>query len=79
MQAAGAAALIASTLLFAGPSLATLNRFEEAAGGEFGVGTALQYGSAEAIGEKFDGQVHKTRALTAVIPQVLCNATIFVV
>lgn len=34
-----------------------LNKFEEAAGGEFGVGTALQYGSAEAIGEKFDGQV----------------------
>lgn len=56
LKTAGAAAVLASTLLSASPGLAVLNKFEEAAGGEFGVGTALQYGSAEAIGEKFDGQ-----------------------
>jgi hypothetical protein len=48
--------VIGTTLLSSGAGLAALNKFEEAAGGEFGVGTALQYGSAEAIGEKFDGQ-----------------------
>ena len=49
--------MVSTTLLSSGAGLAALNKFEEAAGGEFGVGTALQYGSAEAIGEKFDGQV----------------------
>lgn len=49
--------MIGTTLLSSGAGLAALNKFEEAAGGEFGVGTALQYGSAEATGEKFDGQV----------------------
>jgi hypothetical protein len=56
-QTAAAAAVIGTTLLSSGAGLAALNKFEEAAGGEFGVGTALQMGSAEAIGEKFDGQV----------------------
>lgn len=59
LQAAGAAVLLSSALT-AQPGLASLNQFEEAAGGEFGTGTALQYGSADAIGEKFDGQVRNS-------------------
>lgn len=50
------AALLLSGALFAAPAFANLNKYEEAAGGEFGSGTAMQYGSAEAEGRSFDGQ-----------------------
>lgn len=56
VQRAGAALLL-SGALFASPALADLNKYEQAAGGEFGSGTALQYGSAEAEGRSFDGEV----------------------
>ena len=55
---AGAAAALLSLGAFAcGPALADLNKFEAAAGGEFGVGTAMQYGDAELRGKDFSGQV----------------------
>ena len=54
----GAAAAFLSLSLFAcQPASADLNRFEAAAGGEFGVGTAAQYGEAELRGKDFSGQV----------------------
>lgn len=55
---AGAAATVLSFGAFAfQPALADLNRFEAAAGGEFNVGTAAQYGEAELRGKDFSGQV----------------------
>ena len=55
----GTAAALVSLSLFSGaPALADLNKFEAAAGGEFGVGTAAQYGEAELRGKDFSGQVH---------------------
>ncbi|KAL3159714.1 hypothetical protein ABBQ38_010120 [Trebouxia sp. C0009 RCD-2024] len=54
---AGAAATVLSFGAFAfQPALADLNRFEAAAGGEFNVGTAAQYGEAELRGKDFSGQ-----------------------
>lgn len=53
----GTAAALVSLSLFSGaPALADLNKFEAAAGGEFGVGTAAQYGEAELRGKDFSGQ-----------------------
>ncbi|KAL0036554.1 hypothetical protein WJX77_012659 [Trebouxia sp. C0004] len=53
----GAAAAFLSLGLFAcQPASADLNRFEAAAGGEFGVGTAAQFGEAELRGKDFSGQ-----------------------
>lgn len=55
---AGATAALLSFGAFAcQPALADLNKFEAAAGGEFGVGTAAQYGEAELRGKDFSGQV----------------------
>ena len=55
---AGAAATLVSFGAFAfQPALADLNKFEAAAGGEFNVGTAAQYGEAELRGKDFSGQV----------------------
>lgn len=55
---AGAAATLLSFSAFAcQPALADLNKFEAAAGGEFGVGTAAQFGEAELRGKDFSGQV----------------------
>lgn len=55
---AGAAATLLSFSAFAcPPALADLNKFEAAAGGEFNVGTAAQYGEAELRGKDFSGQV----------------------
>ena len=55
---AGAAATLLSFSAFAcQPALADLNKFEAAAGGEFNVGTAAQYGEAELRGKDFSGQV----------------------
>ena len=44
------AALLSLGLCTGQPALADLNKFEAAAGGEFGVGTALQFGEAELRG-----------------------------
>ena len=58
---AGAAATLLSFNAFAfQPALADLNKFEAAAGGEFNVGTAAQYGEAELRGKDFSGQVLRT-------------------
>lgn len=54
--AAGAGALAAALLLVSGPAVAELNKFEYNAGGEFGNGTALQYGEADVHGRDFSKQ-----------------------
>ena len=56
LRGAGAA-LLSLSLFSCQPVLADLNRFEAAAGGEFGVGTAAQFGEAELRGKDFSGQV----------------------
>lgn len=56
LQAAGAGALAAALLLAASPATAELNKYEAAAGGEFGIGTALQYGEADVKGQDFSNQ-----------------------
>lgn len=55
-QAAGAGAALSAALLFAPPAMAELNRFEFEAGGEFGSGTAAQYGEADLKGRDFSNQ-----------------------
>lgn len=55
-KAALAAGLAASLTMAPGPALADLNKFEYNAGGEFGVGTALQYGEADLKGRDFHNQ-----------------------
>ena len=52
-----AATLLSFSAVACQPALADLNRFEAAAGGEFGVGTAAQFGEAELRGKDFSGQV----------------------
>ncbi len=52
-----AAAFLSFSLFTCQPASADLNRFEAAAGGEFGVGTAAQFGEAELRGKDFSGQV----------------------
>ena len=52
-----AAAFLSLSLVTCQPASADLNRFEAAAGGEFGVGTAAQFGEAELRGKDFSGQV----------------------
>ncbi|KAL4429364.1 hypothetical protein ABPG77_005138 [Micractinium sp. CCAP 211/92] len=54
--AAGAGALAAAILLVSGPAGAELNKYEYNAGGEFGVGTAQQYGEADVKGRDFSKQ-----------------------
>jgi len=50
------AALLGTTLLFCPPAFAELNKYEAAAGGEFGIGTAQQYGEADLKGRNFANQ-----------------------
>lgn len=52
-----AAGLISLGMVLTQPSFADLNKYEAAAGGEFNVGTAMQYGEAELRGKDFSGQV----------------------
>ncbi len=52
-----AVALGTGLLLCSHPASADLNRLEAAAGGEFGNGTALQYGEADIAGRDFHGEV----------------------
>lgn len=51
-----AAAILSLSLVTCQPASADLNKFEAAAGGEFGVGTAAQFGEAELRGKDFSGQ-----------------------
>eukprot|EP00775_Hariotina_reticulata_P002245 gene2245-2557_t len=55
-QLAGAAAAAAVLLGISGPAFAGLNEYEAAAGGEFGRGSAMQYGEADIQGQDFHGQ-----------------------
>lgn len=57
IKKAGAAALLGAALFLASPALAELNKYEAAAGGEFGNGSAQQYGEADLKGRDFHGQV----------------------
>ncbi|KIY91442.1 Thylakoid lumenal protein [Monoraphidium neglectum] len=57
LQRAGLAALASVLVAVAPPSaMADLNRFEADAGGEFGRGSAGQYGEADLQGKDFSGQ-----------------------
>ena len=60
-----AATTIALTLMVASPALAELNRFEAAAGGEFGIGSAQQFGEADVAGQDFSGQDLRRANFTA--------------
>ncbi|WIA17056.1 hypothetical protein OEZ85_013961 [Tetradesmus obliquus] len=51
-----AAAVLASALLMCPAALADLNVYEAAAGGEFGIGSAQQYGEADIQGKDFSNQ-----------------------
>lgn len=64
---AGAAALLSAALLAtsAAPALAELNKFEEEMGGEFGRGSALQFGEADIKGKNFAGQDLRRSNFTA--------------
>jgi uncharacterized protein YjbI with pentapeptide repeats len=50
------AAVGAAIILTAMPACAELNKFEYSAGGEFGMGTAQQYGEADVKDRDFSGQ-----------------------
>lgn len=52
----GAAAALSAALLLAPPAFADLNKYEQELGGEFGNGTAQQYGEADIKGRDFSGQ-----------------------
>ena len=45
--------------------MAELNKLEALAGGEFGNGTAQQYGEATLVGHDFHGEVRRTRRVPA--------------
>lgn len=60
-----AAAVLASALLMCPPALADLNVYEAAAGGEFGIGSAQQYGEADIQGKDFSNQARTLTAITA--------------
>lgn len=47
---------VATTAVLSQPVLADLNKYEAAAGGEFGIGTAQQYGEADLQGRDFSNQ-----------------------
>lgn len=61
----GAAALLASSLLLSPPAVAELNVYEAEAGGEFGIGTAQQYGEADIKGRDFSNQDLRRSNFTA--------------
>ncbi len=54
---AGAAAVLSAAMCLTPPAMADLNKYEAAAGGEFGNGTAQQYGEADLRGRDFHGEV----------------------
>ena len=62
-KSVGAAVALGAAVCVSGPSLAELNKYEALAGGEFGNGTAQQYGEATLPGHDFHGEVsHLTPA-----------------
>ena len=54
---AGTAAILSAAMCLTPPAMADLNKYEAAAGGEFGNGTAQQYGEADLRGRDFHGEV----------------------
>lgn len=63
-RAAGAASVL-SGLLISSPAWADLNEYEANAGGEFGRGTALQFGEADIKGKDFSNQDLRRSNFTA--------------
>lgn len=61
----GAAALLSAVLLTAQPASADLNKFESESGGEFGRGTAQQFGEADIKGKNFAGEDLRRSNFTA--------------
>lgn len=73
-----AAAIVVGTgLLMAAPAWADLNKFEAAVGGEFGNGTALQYGEATIVGKDFHGEVsgQELAASAVALPDALMSGS----
>jgi len=58
-------AILASCALSAGPAVAELNKFEQEVGGEFGLGSAQQYGEADLKGRDFSKQDLRRSNFTA--------------
>lgn len=58
-RAAGAALLASALLAVSPPAFADLNVYEAEAGGEFGRGSAMQYGEADIQGKDFSAQVYR--------------------
>lgn len=50
-------ATLGAVVLLASPALAELNKFEAGAGGEFGMGSAQQYGEADVKDRDFSNMV----------------------
>lgn len=63
--AGAAAAAAAAILLASGPASAELNRLEAQIGGEFGIGSAQQYGEADVKGRDFSNQDLRRANFTA--------------
>lgn len=64
----GKAALVGlcgAACLWGSPAIADLNKYEAAAGGEFNIGSALQYGEADIKGRDFHGQDLRRSNFTA--------------
>eukprot|EP00877_Chromochloris_zofingiensis_P002608 jgi/Chrzof1/12348/Cz06g31120.t1 len=61
LKNAGLAMLASAAVFTSAPAFADLNRLEAEVGGEFGRGTALQYGEADLKGRDFSGQVCRTK------------------
>lgn len=74
-----AAAVLASALLMCPAALADLNVYEAAAGGEFGIGSAQQYGEADIQGKDFSNQARiqtayrESEDAIIVIEMILCT------
>lgn len=63
--AGAAAAAAAAILLVSGPASAELNQLEAQIGGEFGIGSAQQYGEADVKGRDFSNQDLRRANFTA--------------
>ncbi|CAK0784571.1 hypothetical protein CVIRNUC_007775 [Coccomyxa viridis] len=62
---AAAATALSASLCLSGPAWADLNKYEAAAGGEFNIGTAQQYGEADIKGKDFHDQDLRRSNFTA--------------
>ncbi|CAL5229577.1 g12933 [Coccomyxa viridis] len=61
----GAVAVLSASLCLTDPAWADLNKYEAAAGGEFNIGTAQQYGEADIKGKDFHDQDLRRSNFTA--------------